>query len=355
MCPRIVLILTVLILAVALSAAAQPVVLTIDLAAIEPNAERTFPVEAGVYLVVIVNKAPSLRYKVTVAKSFQEIPPLPPPRGSATPLRPTDPCKPLSDASGRLRNTQDEREVGQLVLQIEDFVTGGQCQDTTIIKEATRMLNATRETLSGPQTLDLGQQLKVTIIAVVGTATRTWTVLYQTPNRGRWVSSYGFTFLPTRDERYFPRAKSGEANKFVITEKEDRQDLTFAPSVFFSWLPMKNESKDWSFSWSAGLGFDQSNPIVFAGPMWTYNQNVGVMFGLVMHKQKRLNGQYNRDQEVMENLTEAQLHEETYRPNLFLGLSYRFGASPFPSSSGGSSSGGSSSGGTSSGGNTSRP
>jgi hypothetical protein len=347
---RVVPILTILILAAALSAAAQPAVLTIDLSVLEPNAERTLSVEPGTYSVQIVNKAPALKYRITVAKSFLEVPPLPPVRGGAAPLLPNDPCKPLSDAAGQLRNTQDEREVAQLVPRIASLLAEGRCLDATITDPALRLMAATREQPGGPQSLDLGRQVKVTVVAVVGTATRTWTVVYQTAPRGRWGSSYGFTFLPNRDERFFS-AKTAEANKYIITEKKDRQDLAFAPSIFFSWFPTKDEERDWSFSWSAGLGFDQSNPIVFAGPMWTYHQNIGFMLGLVMHKQKRLNGQYDKNQEVTENLTEAQLNEETYRPNLFFGLSLRFGSNPFTTSSGSTSSAATPSGSTPSSGN----
>jgi hypothetical protein len=63
--------------------------------------------------------------------------------------------------------------------------------------------------------------------------------------------------------------------------------------------------------------------------MLTYHQNISLVAGLVIHKQRRLNGMYSRNQEIGENLTGDQLTEQTYKPNVFFGLSFRFSSNPF--------------------------
>jgi len=312
------------------AAISAPPELQVDLAT-GAGTERTFQISSGDYQVRIINKVPKLAYSIEVEVSFITIPPLTPPGGGSGTL--TQPCQDLSTESGLIRNATTEKDVADSVSKIEELLAAGKCTDATVIDQAKRTMASTSELLPGIYSLGNGQELKIAVRRGSGDNAKSWTYTFSTPERGHWFSSYGFVFVPNRDERYFSLAKEGESGKFTIARKADRLTADFAPSMFFSWLPRKKEGSDWSFSWSAGLGFDQSNPIVFLGPMWTYNQNISLVGGLVLHKQKRLNGIYLKGENVSENLTEEQLSEQTYRPNLFLGLSFRFSSNPFSTKS----------------------
>jgi hypothetical protein len=304
--------------------------LRVDLAS-GAGSERTFQIQPGEYTVRILNKVPQFAYAIEVEASFTPIPPLAPPSGGAA--KTISACQDLSDEAGLIRNATDEKDVAESVAKIEGILAAGTCTDPGVLDRAKQALKNTFELLSDTYSLENGQELKVIIRRGTGDDAKSWTYIYRTPARGRWFSSYGFVFVPNRDERYFSKPKEGEDGKFTVVRKADRLTADFAPSMFFSWLPREKEGSDWSFSWSAGLGFDQSNPIVFLGPMLTYNQNVSLVGGLVFHKQKRLNGIYSKNQPISENLTEEQLTEQTYRPNFFLGLSLRFNSNPFSTNS----------------------
>lgn len=302
----------------------------IDLAAIDSGSERTLETSPGEYTVTIVNRLPQGAYDVQVAVSFISLEPLPVP-GSRGQEEITPPCPELTAATTELLDSATEAEMPARVRAVKDLVAS--CSETIPLRLAEKALARTRIDLPDVYRLESGQELKVTISRRDGMNQKQWTVVYRTPARGRWFSSYGFVFVRNEDELFFAKPKTGATGQYVITQKADKQDYDFAPSIFYAWLPARREGRDLSLGVAAGLGFDQNNPIVFAGPMLTYNQNISLVAGVVMHKEKRLNGMYSLGQEVTENLSEAQLGEETYRPSLFFGLSFRFGANPFAASS----------------------
>jgi len=302
--------------------------LQVDLGAIDPGSELTLSVSPGDYTVEITSKVPNKIYNVQATVSFLTLPPLPLPRREAT--EEADPCPKLSASIEKIRNATNEAEVKAAVAEVR--MEKESCADEPAKSQADLAIGKTQQQLPTDFSIASGQELVVLVTRADETGQKRWKVTYQTPARGRWFSSYGFAFVRNQDEQYFSKAKTGEDGKFLITRKANNRDYDFAPSLFFSWMPAQREGRDLNFGATAGLGFDQSNPIVFLGPMLTYNQNVSLMAGVVMHKQKRLNGIYSRDEEIMENLTEDQLKEETFKPNLFLGLSFRFGTNPFASS-----------------------
>lgn len=321
--------LALVVLLSASTASSAPLRVRIDLAEQDPGSERTLPFSPGEYQVEITNKVPTKSYNIQGAVSAFTIPPLQAPGAGAAGLLPGNPCLDLANATGNVNNAKDEDAVATAVAAVEEELGKGNCLDPDRQKRAQEAIDSTRETLAALFQVASGQELKVVVSQGAGKDQKQWTVTYQTPARGRWFSSYGFVFVRNQDETYFSKAKAGTTDKFTITRKVDNQDYDFAPSLFFSWLPARLESRNFSFGPAAGLGFDQSNPIVFLGPMLTYNQNISLVAGVVMHKQKRLSGNYKVDQDVAENLTEAQLREETFRPNVFFGLSIRFGSNPF--------------------------
>ncbi len=94
-------------------------------------------------------------------------------------------------------------------------------------------------------------------------------------------------------------------------------------------MPRKWETSDWGISPTGGLGFELSDPVVFAGASVSYNTNLHFIVGAAIHKQKRLDGQYDVGQMISESLTTDQLSVTTFKPNFFFALAFRFGSNPF--------------------------
>lgn len=168
----------------------------------------------------------------------------------------------------------------------------------------------------------------------------------------QWLTFYGFNFAPGHDENFFAKTNAGtNPTTYTITRSHDRTGKSFSPSVYVFRLPAE-EGPAWSrwMGWrsgdtmgglTAGLGFDLDNPTVFLGYGIGWGYNLMLNAGVVMHKEKRLKGQYNENDVVSENLTSDQLLDSTYKPRAYIGLAFRFGSNPFKSSGGaGSGSGG---------------
>lgn len=309
---------------------AQPQKLQIDLAAIAPGSELTFSVPPGDYSVEIINKVQNKSYNIQATVSFITPPPLPVPGESIAKFA-IEPCKELYDSKAAIERAKDENEVAAAVAQTQELLNAGSCTSQPVVSAAKTAIQNTLYSVPATFSLASGQELVVSVSRPEGTDQKRWKATYQTPARGRWFSSYGFAFVRNNDEQYFSKPKEGETGKFLITRKADNKDYDFAPSLFYSWMPASREGRNVNPGVAAGLGFDQSNPIVFVGPMLTYNQNISLVAGVVVHKQKRLTGTHSVGQEITTSLTEDQLKEETFKPSFFFGVSFRFGSNPFAS------------------------
>jgi pimeloyl-ACP methyl ester carboxylesterase len=304
----------------------------IDLAA--TLAGDTISINPGSLSLVVANRLRARTYRVTVNVEAVPIPPLPPVQLPVRETVATAPCQALIDATGALSSSKDEAEVAQAVREIERRLSDAKCADVAVVTAARDAVNGTRRVLD-PLVVASGEQVKVTIerLAMDGNAVdKTWTVTFSTGARGQWLTTYGFAFIPDRDERYF--SKAAGANAFVITKERDAGGLTPAPSVFFSWLSRKAALGNWSISPTAGLGLTDKLPSVFGGVSVLFNQNIGVAAGIGLYAQKRLNGRYAADQQIEENLGDDQLHRVVYLPNVMVAATYRFGSNPFEKKAG---------------------
>jgi hypothetical protein len=154
---------------------------------------------------------------------------------------------------------------------------------------------------------------------------------------GRWLTSYGFTFVPNNNDEYFTRSL-GEGKFEIVERNNDRstlEDLDFVPSFFYTYLPRRQQGRDVSWGPSFGLGFDQSSPAVFVGYGGDYRRFVNFMAGIVIHEQQKLDGRYSAGQELTMELNEDDLHDESYGLNFFIGVSFRFNGNPFTRGDGG--------------------
>lgn len=119
-------------------------------------------------------------------------------------------------------------------------------------------------------------------------------------------------------------ATTGVASKFRIRKDAGREEFDFVPTVAFTFFPNGALDRSGIGGLTAGLGYDLEKPFVFAGGSWAFNENVIFTGGVAFHPQSRLRGKYHAGDEVSAELEPQQLVEETYGPNVYVGISYRF-------------------------------
>jgi hypothetical protein len=101
------------------------------------------------------------------------------------------------------------------------------------------------------------------IVLRVSRDDKVWTLAISGGPRGAWVTTYGVSIVPSRDEPHFAKALDG--GKFAVTKEADVDDVRLIPSLFFSWLPRKRMLGDFSFGPTAGLGLRKDKAAVFGG------------------------------------------------------------------------------------------
>lgn len=323
--------LTLVALGGCLASPARGETLEVNLANMEPGGSVTVTVaHSSEYVVVVTNRIPGKSYSISYLKRVIPIPALPS-MPAPPPTLETTACGALSIAVNKLNGTDTEASVPNLIKGVESAkgkVKPGDCRDE--IAEADQQLRATRSESDEHFTIGAGEELRVTVERTQNSKILKWEKVFSGGPRGEWLVSYGFTFIPNDDERWFSKTTT-EPKQFVITKKADRQNYDFAPSIFFIWLPASMANRNSSYGPTAGLGFDLSNPVVFLGGCYGWNQNIHLVGGVVAHQVQRLSGEFQRGQTIGENLASDKLTEKTYRASYFLGVSFRFGSNPFKS------------------------
>jgi hypothetical protein len=265
-----------------------------------------------------------------VLRQVIEIPPLqwPQPKGTDRAGRKSLPqCGELVKASENLETAKDEKLVPSLVFKLNALVK--EHPDCPEIVAARALIERTSEIVAQHVVLPEGQEIVVRIERIEPPPSQTWQRTFSTGERGRWITTYGFNFIPSREPRYFSKPSETEAGRFAIARERDRRGWDFTPSVYFTWMATKLLLQNVAWGLTGGLGFDLSNPVIFVAPSLTYNWNLSFMAGLSMHKERRLSGQFHTGQSIGENLTNERLTDESYRPAPFVGVAYRFGSNPF--------------------------
>ena len=320
-------------------------IFSIDLAKGQ-NIETRQTVTAGVPLQIIIkNKLLNQEYSISVQKKFQLLEELSlnASEGTINSLRLNEKCL-ITKKANALNKLDKEKMISKGVNNLKELLllyeqkeaTKEENKRDTIctksdIANALFVIEKTRKRLL-PQTLKKGEYIEVTISRKVeGDDDKeiTWTSIYTTEKKGKWLTTYGFSFVPeliSKSESFFSKQAD---TVFTITELNKRSRLNFVPSVFFTWFPYKDIEKDFSFSWTCGLGFDLEAPTAFLGGNLLYNQNIGISFGLAAHQQDFLNGRYEEGEIITENLGEEQLNEKLYSINPYISVIFRLGSSPF--------------------------
>lgn len=174
-----------------------------------------------------------------------------------------------------------------------------------------------------------GQILVVEITRRGGEEKKEWKWVFRAPSRGKWQTTYGFNHLSylisAKDEYYLDPIDTC----FQIRGGKSNDWFEINPTVLFTWYPSQNELRNWSVGFSGGLGLDFEKPSVLLGTSFTYNQNITIALGLASHQQQQLRTRYEEGQLLKENLATEQLHEDVYRLNPFINVSFRFDGNPF--------------------------
>ena len=275
--------------------------------------------------VEVINRNPNKKYTFTFNKQIREV---------VLPKLPSLGSISFKNSNCNIKNllegaiSKDETDIPKLIEELESEIESGNC-DGSGVDEVRKFLNNTK--FVKEISISSGEDLEVQISReLANQVTKKWETKFSTPSKGKWVTSYGFSFIHlylSKEKKYF--SQSGDSSNFIIKEKNSSDDVRYAPSILFSWMPTKKLNKTWAFSLTAGLGVETESPVVFLGFSAFYNQFIGITGGLAAHKKEFLSGMYQPDQSIAISLSDEQLHEEKYAVNAFLSISFRFSDSPF--------------------------
>ena len=303
----------------------------IDLAATAAGEVTTRPggIDAG-YTILLTNVIPRLRpYHVSVEVEDVEIPPLPFDFGGAKShamsfreASRNESCLAAVKAMFDRLSTA-ESEVAVKDIGDEALLANPGC--TADIEEQFDRVTRQEVDKLQPYAVKPWQTLTITVKRPGGGPT--WTVALPGRARGEWRTSYGFFFVPDRDERYFAKEEkvANQPSKFTVEKQQGREDFDFVPTILFNFVPATQLGKTWMHGWVAGLGYDLEKPFVLAGYSGVYNENIVFTGGVAFHRQSRLRGRYEQGDPLSEALEPEQLVEDTYGPNLYVGIGFRFG------------------------------
>jgi hypothetical protein len=233
-----------------------------------------------------------------------------------------------------------ESKIDQIYKELEKAKSTDKCDDGVSKAAAENILSLQNKIIGESYILKEGEQIAITVTR----GKYIWTYSIYRPH-GDWFVGYGFSFICpffNKPDKFFITGGPEGEQTFLLKEssrKAEWDDMEFVPSVFFWWMPAKTGK--WNIGPTAGLGFDMKAPAVFAGIALVYHYNIGFNAGVAFHKLKLLRDQYlvkDKDgefpvagTEIKENLSDDQLYDSTYRLNLFISVTFRFGSNPFKS------------------------
>nr|MBA2260675.1 hypothetical protein [Acidobacteriota bacterium] len=311
---------------------AQPVAAqwSIDLAGV---AKREFQVPAGTETrIVVVNKAPNVRYHIVTVLRPIPVAPLEPVAIS----RAEDPlgCAELVQVAVDLQNATAETKVRLLMLQLQQALPAAGCSGTQL-GFIRAVMASTIYVLPVEYVIRAGEELVVTVnrLKADNSVEKTWTLILTTGAQGSWRTLYGIALVPDRDDDPFltPGDREGE---FIVNAgaSKDRQDFPVkpAPSVFFSWMSRSAEFGPLAVSPTLGVGATSELPGLFGGVSITYRQNLALVVGIPFVPQRHVKPQYINNKVVTSALTTADLTETKYHADKwFIGGVFRFSSNPF--------------------------
>lgn len=321
-----------------------------EVAVADPTTPTSKTIAAGKYVFEFSNLLPAAQYVFT--PELKTMPPAlpsplavvrltapPAPAGGLTP-----PCRQaILKVEATVNAAKAESEIVAIRAKLDADLKAAGCSDADIKTVEREVKEQTTKRHGEPITIDAGQLLTFKVGRIENNATKvvgSYDFKTEQLVAGQWTTFYGFNYIDSGDERFYSNDEATTPPTYSVTALKDRQENVFAPSVYFMWIRNQNypgnlrralawRSDDVFGGVTAGLGFDFDNPTAFLGYGVGWGYNVLLTAGVVMHKEKRLNGRYSEGDVISENLTEEQLSEETYKPRLYVGIAFRFGSNPF--------------------------
>lgn len=337
--PAAIIAAAILILVCGVLAAADPVPVskTIDLA-LPLHTDWSVPDNAKITL-ILIHKIPQpqqydFRYQTytlnpaqietgNLFKAEQAKKPGDTPGEQPPSIQPPQPCVDVTNAANEMTTGSEQDVEGHVVAMQTKLAAAGAsgCADEARARALIADTTQTIDISSSVPSLGADEGIIVTITRLGGPTPipPSWILdIHTGTGNGRFLSNYTFGFALNRDKSYFATTDGSK-----IAEQSKRDKATMVPLVLFSWLPRNRATNSWIPSWTAGLGYDLSNPVVAAGAIWTWNRNLGIAVGLLGQKQQRLKGKYHIGDAVAANSESKDLTDPTWGPNVFVGISIR--------------------------------
>lgn len=279
-------------------------------------------------------------YEMLSQIEFIEVPPL---SIEIAKVREIPKCPDLAKAVAEFADLKDskdqwlEKKVRDEIINLQELVD--KCEDPNEVDRHNKdlvqdILNKSRKTFKIDQKLNQGEKLTIKL----SRDDKVWTFIFKY-TRGKWLIYYGLCFVSKKlsgYDHYFLRESDDPLQEgfLLIKEPEPKlMDLEYIPTIFFTWMPSSRMSKSISHGFSGGLGTDMKSPTIFIGYSIVIHYNIGINFGVLFHKQYQLKPQYSEiesEPKVVDSILSFEdLHRSVYRPNISIGISFRFGSNPF--------------------------
>lgn len=149
--------------------------------------------------------------------------------------------------------------------------------------------------------------------------------VFKSISKRSWSTTFGANSIFLTNPNSYKTIKSG-TDVYIVTEYSGEKRIEYIPSLMFTFM---DKSKDISFGYSGGIGFDLKQISVFSGISLGIGQNIILTGGIAFHQQEKLNSTYTLGQEVDTALTTENLTTMQYRFNPFVGISFRLDNNPF--------------------------
>jgi len=296
-----------------------PTPISLDLSV--PIVSNTFLVKNGESVsVTVLNMLPSSQYSISQDLQPNIPPVLALPAAPHALIAPPAPCAALE---AQLVDATTEVDFGLLMYKAKALP----CNDlyNNYLARSTRDL--------GTFTLN-NQTLTITITNLISKTV--WTFTFKTPEQGKWLTTYGFTFIPlawSKSHKYFAQQSQDSTmpGKYNIVESKNESHWVFAPTVMFHYLWYAHSAL--SISPTGGLGINITNtqngisPLVFLGVSLVYQTNLGLNIGIAGHEVDNLKGNYSTSIPITTNLDSTDLNQKVIGINPFVSLTLRFGGS----------------------------
>lgn len=292
----------------------------------------------GNYKIELLNKLPAFSYSVRITREKRKISSisLPSEIGSTDEasflfvVGDSD-CINLKNMADGLFGINDETALvpdkRRLELEIIRLNDSKKCQAEISYSKKLLSYTANLDTVE----VKPDEDIYVHVSRVIDAATtKEWTFKIEGPSRGSWGIMYGYAFATNifheNDSHYLEQYQD---SLFQIAGGSNNDLLDYIPTIYFVFTPSKKNCQFLKCSFVGGLGIESESPTVSLGFNAFLNHNISLSVGAVIHKKRKLLGRYSQGQILDELLTDDQLFEEVYRPNLYFSVQFRLDRNPF--------------------------